>query len=262
MNDVTNELLSMFDARYLEHRAFERDRLAPLREQLAALGAPAAIEIGCNTGAFLIGLARRYAPRPVIGIEWNGKHMPAAQRRIEKSGVSNALLLHGDARHLVPLLIEPASLDAVCVLFPDPWWKKRHESRRVLDPVFLRVLARRLTADGALYLKSDVFDYLYRVRQFALGSGAFEPLAAEHWPDESQWTLSTRERKCMSTAIPFGRGYYRPSPSFDRTLPVAPESNDLWPIDEDLDPISLIRGATLWDQQRFAERKKPAAKSE
>lgn len=256
MSYVTNELLSMFDARFLEHRAFERDRLVPLREQLASMGPPAAIEIGCNTGAFLIGLARRHAPRPVIGIEWNGKHMPAAQQRIARAGVQNALLLHGDARHLVPLLIDPASLDAVCVLFPDPWWKKRHESRRVLDPVFLRVLARRLKPDGALFLKSDVFDYLYRVRQFALSCGAFEPLPAENWPDESQWTLSTRERKCMSTAIPFGRGYYRPAASFDRTLPTAPESNDSWPIDEDLDPIRLIRGATLWDQQRFAERKK------
>lgn len=255
MRSFDNELLSMFDPRYVEHRHFERVRADALLERFAVEGPPVALELGCNTGAFLVGLARLHAPRLVVGIEWNGKNMPGALRRIEKAGLSNAIVLHGDARHVVPPMIELGSLLSVNVLFPDPWWKKRHAERRILDPVFLRALARRLAPGGTLFLKSDVFDYLYRVRQFALLSEAFVPLPAELWPDESRWTLSTRERKCMHTAIPFGRGYYMRNPDFDGRLPETLESNDRWTIDEDIDPISLIKGATLWDRQRFSERK-------
>lgn len=244
---VENELLSSYDARYLAFHAPDRERALALRERLATLPPIAAVEIGANTGAFLIGQARTWAPRPVIGIEWQAKHLAEANERIARAGVTNAYMLHADARVALPLLVDPGTLECVSVLFPDPWWKKRHATRRVLDPVMLRIIARRLTPDGRLYLKSDVFDYLYRVREMARVSGALEPLRAEQWPSESTWTLSTRERKCMHMAIPFGRGYYRRRADFDQALPQAPESNDTWPIDEAIDPEAVIRGPAPFD---------------
>lgn len=244
---VEHELLSSYDARYLAFHVSDRDRALALRAQLAGLPPIASVEIGANTGAFLIGQARTWAPRPVIGIEWQAKHLGEAADRIARSGVTNAYMLHADARIALPLLVDPGTLECVSVLFPDPWWKKRHAARRVLDPVMLRIIARRLVADGRLYLKSDVFDYLYRVREMARVSGALEPLRAELWPSEATWSLSTRERKCMHMAIPFGRGYYRRRADFDDTLPTEPESNDLWPIDETIDPEAVIRGPAPFD---------------
>ena len=94
----------------------------------------------------------------------------------------------------------------------------------------MRVIARRLVDGGRLYLKSDVFDYLYRVRAFAEVSGAFRPLPAH--------------------AIPYGRMYLQKHPSFDPTLPMVPERADQFYVDEEVNPLSLIRGAPLIDRQQ------------
>lgn len=217
------EVYTMFDPRWVAHRREEVDALLKLRETFSS-APPRALEIGSHRAAFLEGLATIYEPAPVLGIEMREKYHRLAQERVAAKSLPNVQLLCANAKLALPILIPPASLDAVFVTFPDPWWKTRHASRRLLDVAFLRVIARRLAPGGRLYLKSDVFDYLHAVRRFAEASGAFRPLPPERWPDERAWTLTTRERKCMRGAIPFGRGYYERLSNFDTSLPNEPES--------------------------------------
>lgn len=252
---VVAELLSAHDARFLQHRGRELDGIRALAGRYAVDGVPTHVEIGANRGSFLEGIARSHPDERVLGIEWRPKHVRMANERMERRGLTNAEMFHADAKIAVPILFPPASVRAFYVLFPDPWWKARHAERRLLDPVFLRVLARRLEPGGRLYLKSDVFDYLYRVRACAEASRAFVPLHADAWPSESTWRPSTRERKCMSTAIPFGRGYYRVAPGFDRAFPDAPESNDDFPVPEEIDPEAIIRGPAPADREAWRKRK-------
>lgn len=249
------ELLSMYDARYVDHRADEIAAFETLRERLLQEGMPSVVEIGSNRGDFLRGQAERVAPEPVLGIEWRAKQCALAEERLEARGVRNAHVLHGDAKLAIPSIFDAESLDAVFVLFPDPWWKSRHAHRRLLDPMFLRVLARRLRPKGALYVKSDVFDYLHQVRAAAEVSEALRPLPAERWPDERTWSLSTRERKCMQGAIPFGRGYYTRKPQFDAALPVAPEDRARYAVPEEVDATAVIKGAPPVDQNSGGRRR-------
>lgn len=252
---MNTELLSLYDPRHLEHRTEELERLQALREQFDRDGAPRVVEIGSNRGDFLAGLAARHAPSPVLGIEWRAKQCELARERLARRGVENAIVLHADAKLALPVLFEPEQLDAVHVLFPDPWWKSRHASRRLLTPMFLRIIARRLAKHGALYLKSDVFDYLYQVRASVELSEAMAPLPPERWPDEADWARSTRERKCMQSAIPFGRGYYRRRPGFDTARPEQPEPLDAFPAPEEVDPVAIIRGAPPVDQKSKGRRR-------
>ncbi len=245
----TPEILSLFDQRFLEHRQEDRLRFDELTASPDFPARVKAIEIGCNRGEYLVGLARAYPDDVVIGFEWRKKYCRFARERLEKHGVTNALVIHGDARFGIPYLFEPGSVGEVHVTFPDPWWRKRHANRRVLEPMFMRMLARRLELGGRLYLRSDVFDYLYRVRAFAEASGAFVPLPAARWPDESSWSLTTREKKCRDGGIPYGKGYYLRRADFPSTLPDEPENPANFAIDEDVDPISLIRGAPLVDKE-------------
>lgn len=245
--EVTPELLSLFDPRYLEHRVEDLVRFAAVRSRLDR--PVRAIEIGCNRGEYLAGLARTYPDELVVGFEWRGKYARFAQDRLERHDVRNALVIHGDARLGIPLLFGPGSIGDVHVTFPDPWWRKRHEGRRVLEPVFMRALARRMVHGGALYLRSDVFDYLYRVRMFAQVSGAFEPLPARRWPDESTWSLTTRETKCRDGAVPYGKGYYRVKDDFPRVLPEIGDDPTQFQIDEEINPVELIRGAPPVDRE-------------
>lgn len=244
----TAELLSLFDPRYLAHQTRSLDEIEAERVRRADEPTIRAIEIGCERGDFLVGVAQTWAPSPVLGLEWRQAYARSANERMTTLGMPQATVLAMDAKLAIPLLIPPATLDAVFVTFPDPWWKKRHADRRVLEPIFMRVLARRLRPGGRLYLKSDVFDYLYRVRAFAQVCDAFRPLQPERWPDESTWTLTTRERKCMRSAIPFGRGYYEVREDFDRTMPAEPEDGARFAVEEEVDATRIIKGAPPIDR--------------
>jgi tRNA (guanine-N7-)-methyltransferase len=257
---VQAELETLFDPRFLAHRERDLARFTAWgaeHERDATL--PRILEIGANTGAFLVGQALSNPDTRVLGIEWKQKHCRLAEDRFRRRACANAEVLFGDAKMAIPLIIPPESLDAVFVLFPDPWWKARHSARRLLDGVFLRVLARRLKPGGRLYVKSDVFDYLVRLRAFAEKSGAFVPLQAHDWPDERGWTWSTREKKSMNGAIPFGRSYWLKNPAFDSTLPMAPENPADYEIDEDIDSTALIKGpppVDLESRRQQEERRK------
>ena len=245
---IVAELGTLFDPRYLDHRGVDFAAAAALLRELGSRR-PSKLEIGSNSGEFLEGLNRRSLPEaPAIGIEHDGTQFNLSVKRRDKRGWLAAEVLRADARIAVPLLFPLASLDEIHVHFPDPWWKDRHANRRLLEPLFLRVLARRLRPGGRLYVKSDVFDYLLALRDCAAASKALRPLQPEQWPDEQEWTLTRRERKCMQVALPFGRGYYLRDPDFEGALPAAPERAEQFPVVESGKAIELLRGRPLHDR--------------
>lgn len=238
---------------YLERR---RSELLPQLEALPEQPPVRAIEIGAHRGAFLVGMAASHPEGLVLGLEKRPKYVRLAQERLEKLAVERAHMVLADAKLAVVLGIPLDSLDAVYVTFPDPWWKEKHAERRVLDPIFLRVLARRLRKGGRLYVKSDVFPYLHWVRECARLSEAFRPLPPERWPDERTWTLTTRERKCMRSAIPFGRTYFERRADFASEVPDVPETTSAWPIPDLPDAEGVIRGAPPLDREERRARAK------
>ncbi len=68
-------------------------------------------------------------------------------------------MIHGDAQRLFAELLPDASLAAVHVYFPDPWWKARHKKRRVMNPDFVRQIERTLSPGGTLHFWTDVEEY-------------------------------------------------------------------------------------------------------
>jgi tRNA (guanine-N7-)-methyltransferase len=73
--------------------------------------------------------------------------------------LANAVIVHGDAQRIFRELLPDDSLAAVHVYFPDPWWKKRHHKRRVMNPAFLKDVARDLAPGARLHFWTDVKDY-------------------------------------------------------------------------------------------------------
>jgi tRNA G46 methylase TrmB len=248
------EATTIYDPRFIAHRAQDIRRIkSTMRER--PVDNVRAVELGSHRAAFLLGLADEHAPDHVLGVEYRSKYHRMAERRVARSENKDRIhLVDADARLALPILFPPESLDAIYVTFPDPWWKNQHADRRLIDPAFLRIMARRLRPGGRFYLKSDVFDYLYRVRHYVQLSSAFRPLPSERWPDEARWTLTTRERKCRSEAIPYGRGYYERLDDFDTSLPKEPEEWDRDAWDIEIDPEAIIRGAPPAD--RKSNRKK------
>ena len=121
--------------------------------------APLEAEVGSGKGLFLSAAGTNQPEHNFLGIEIAAKYAEHAAARLAKRGLTNAVMVHGDAQRLFAELLPDASLAAVHVYFPDPWWKARHKKRRVMNPEFVRQIERTLSPGGTLHFWTDVEEY-------------------------------------------------------------------------------------------------------
>lgn len=145
----------------LSQHLFELDRLTPPIHGAPLFGriAPLEVEVGTGKGLFLMSAAARDPDRDFLGIEVAAKYARFAAARLAKSGCPNARIIHGDGQKLFREYLPPRTAAAVHVYFPDPWWKKRHIKRRLLNDEFLRNVQRVLEPGGRFHFWTDVEDY-------------------------------------------------------------------------------------------------------
>ena len=103
----------------------------------AARDAPLEVEVGSGKGLFLQSAATALPDHNFLGIEVAQKYAHHTAARLAKRNLTNAVIVHGDAQRVFRELLPDDSLAAVHVYFPDPWWKKRHRKRRVMNEAFL-----------------------------------------------------------------------------------------------------------------------------
>lgn len=121
--------------------------------------APLEIEVGSGKGLFLQSAATAVPDHNFLGIEIAHKYARFAAARLARQGLANAIVVDGDAQRLFAELFPDGSLAAVHVYFPDPWWKKRHHKRRVMNERFVGDLSRTLAPGGTLHFWTDVREY-------------------------------------------------------------------------------------------------------
>jgi len=139
----------------------QSDQLPPVLSSQSLFGNPKPLEIEIGSGKGLF-LATASAARPnhnFVGIEIMAKYAAHAAGRIAKNGNSNALMVSGNAEPLFGRHILPGSLEAIHIYFPDPWWKKRHRKRRVINPRSIPNYSRSLRPGGRLHFWTDVLEY-------------------------------------------------------------------------------------------------------
>jgi tRNA (guanine-N7-)-methyltransferase len=120
---------------------------------------PVILEIGFGTGIATSDIAQANPDKNYLGIE---VHKPGIGRlllEIEKRSLSNIRIIEYDAVFVIEKMIPDVSLDAVHVFFPDPWPKKRHRKRRLIQRPFTEMLVRTLKPGGFLYIVTDWEDY-------------------------------------------------------------------------------------------------------
>lgn len=123
----------------------------------AAFGrlAPRVMEIGYGDGATLLELAAGSPGTDFIGVEVHPPGIGHCLLGIESRKLPNLRLIAHDAVEVLAAQFGPASLDAVLLYFPDPWPKKRHHKRRIVQPAFAALVADRLKPGGAFRLATD-----------------------------------------------------------------------------------------------------------
>jgi tRNA (guanine-N7-)-methyltransferase len=164
------------------------------------------LEIGSGHGGFALAFARLRPDRALVAIEQRRKFAADVAAKAARRGHPNLLVLCGDARILAPRLFGAGSLAAIHVHFPDPWWKRRHERRRLVDEGMSDLLLRLLAPGGELDFRTDVERYA-REAVVRLEDAGFENEAgsgrfAEAAPDEIP---STREKRYLASGEPVWR---------------------------------------------------------
>jgi tRNA (guanine-N7-)-methyltransferase len=141
-------------------------------------GAPGAarvaMEIGPGKGEFLTGMAALTPRTWWLAAEYKRARIATIARRIARAGVENVRLVWADAGWLISRYLAPGSLDEVWINFPDPWPKRRHRRRRLIQPGFVDAITRLLAKGGTLAFVTDAADYAGEVLALLSASPALE----------------------------------------------------------------------------------------
>ena len=120
---------------------------------------PLALEIGCGIGDFIVSTATDNPDRNFIAIDFYNKGCWKTCRRIDRAGLTNVRVLRVEARWFITELIQPGSLTAVYINCPDPWPKKKHRKRRLVNRQFMEFLREYLAPSAEFYFATDFDDY-------------------------------------------------------------------------------------------------------
>ncbi|MFQ5718054.1 MAG: tRNA (guanosine(46)-N7)-methyltransferase TrmB [Acidobacteriota bacterium] len=135
---------------------------------------PLEMEIGCGKGRFIIHCAEKYPGRNFLAVERARRYLNIARERARRRALPNLRLVRADADEIVQARLASGSLQAVHVLFPDPWPKKRHRKRRLFHPSFVEGIARVLADGGVLNVATDFTEYFERIDSLVSSHRCFQ----------------------------------------------------------------------------------------
>ena len=157
--------------------------------------APVVLEIGFGMGDATAQIAAALPDTDFIGVEVHTPGVGALLKRIGELGLSNLRIVQHDAVEVLQHMIAPASLAGVHVFFPDPWHKKRHHKRRLIQPGFVAELVMRLAPGGYLHCATDWEPYAQQMLEVLGAEPALRNTAAGYAPKPAYRPLTKFEHR-------------------------------------------------------------------
>jgi tRNA (guanine-N7-)-methyltransferase len=155
--------------------------------------APVVVEVGFGNGEALAEMAGRDPDTDFIGIEVHQPGVGHLLRLLEAGGVRNVRVAATDAVEFLRDRIPDGSLAGVRVWFPDPWPKKRHHKRRLIQAAFIGLLAKKMSPGAVLHLATDWLPYAEHMLEVLAAEAAFENLSPSgDYCERPQWRPMTR----------------------------------------------------------------------
>jgi tRNA (guanine-N7-)-methyltransferase len=136
--------------------------------------APLVLEIGSGMGETTAAIAQTHPDVDFIAVEVHGPGVGSLLNRIEKEKLSNLKVVRHDAVEVLERMIPDGALAAIHLFFPDPWPKKRHHKRRLVQPEFAALAARKLAPGGTLHAATDWPDYAEHIDQVLSHESSFQ----------------------------------------------------------------------------------------
>ena len=145
---------------------FSSEKIASMR--------PLVLEIGSGMGDTTVEIAAAHPEADFVAVEVHGPGVGSLLNAIEKQKLENLRVIRHDAMDVLEHMIADDTLAAIHLFFPDPWPKKRHHKRRMVQPGFAALAARKLKAGGILHAATDWPDYAEQIAAVFAASEFFE----------------------------------------------------------------------------------------
>ena len=174
---------------------------------LTELGAgPCELDIGFGRGRSLFERAQIAPSGHIVGIEINQKWAVKTQERALGLGLNNVTVFCGDAREILARCAPEPVVSRAFVHFPDPWWKKRHQKRRVIGEALLDALARLFVPKAELFIQTDVADRAHAYLEAIDAHPAFVRATPSGLIDHNPFgARSNREVRAIADGLPIYR---------------------------------------------------------
>jgi tRNA (guanine-N7-)-methyltransferase len=161
--------------------------------------APLEIDFGCGEGAFLLAMAKRFPERNFLGTERLLGRVRKVCRNAARHQLSNVRVLRLESKYAVQHLLPPASVTVAHVSFPDPWPKRHHQPRRLIQDDFLQGVHTLLVPGGELRLKTDDLPYFRWMEKVVARASGFERV---EWAEDPDYPHTNFERRFVAQGLP------------------------------------------------------------
>ena len=155
--------------------------------------APRVLEIGCGVGETLVFLAENHPENDYIGVEVYRPALGRLLQAIHSRSLNNVRLLADDVVRILSRRIPERTLEAIYLFFPDPWPKRKHHKRRLLQPGVVEMLQNALNKHGRLFIATDWDDYAAHIQKVMAQETGLSNLAGDAvYAPRPRWRPLTR----------------------------------------------------------------------
>jgi tRNA (guanine-N7-)-methyltransferase len=165
------------------------------------------LELGFGRGELLLDLCEANPKRVYLGVEISRKRVEKVERRAQKRELANAFLLHAPAEFALERVLTPNCVEECWINCPDPWPKKRHWRRRLIQAPFVELLARALAPDALLHIATDHAGYRDWIAEVMAAQTSFAnlhaPAAWSESPPARRETAYEAEWKAEGRALAY-----------------------------------------------------------
>jgi tRNA (guanine-N7-)-methyltransferase len=175
---------------------------------------PLHVDIGSARGQFLLEMAQAQPDWNFVGVEIREPLVDRANEESKELGLTNLHFLFCNINTSLTSLFQTRRIQGTTIQFPDPWFKRRHQKRRVVQPEFLTQLSACLASHAFLFIQSDVLEIATEMRDRISDNPAFRRSQESHqWLSENPLGVSTeRERTTLAQGKPVYRCWFEHHP--------------------------------------------------
>lgn len=156
------------------------------------------VEVGCGSGSFLNHHALKNLDRSVVGFETRKRMAEQIEQKRALARIENARIFCGNAQFGIDDMFDDNTIDRIFIFHPDPWPKKTHHKRRLINTLFLDIIYKKLKSGGLVYISTDVAELWEFMNTTMLESGQFVAINDEEfWTThyQTRWNDISKEQK-------------------------------------------------------------------